>query len=169
LEGFHFMGAIHSFVRTKEFTKFDVPSNFFFFCGELFTPQSNPGLEDHTLQAVGKCVLNTSRLPGPRPGWRRIACVFHLQWWLSQKLYCGESLLFSAVRYRSAAVLLENGCTNPGRQATNLLNCVRWHLIFVGPRYGIRFTSPLWRLEMNPCVRNFRVGALLYYPPFSIL
>jgi len=93
--------------------------NFFFFffpvCGEEFTPQSNPGLEDHTLQAVRKCVLNTSRVPGPRPGWRRIACVFHLQW-----LYCGESLLFSAGRYRSAAVLLEHGCTNPGRQAATV-------------------------------------------------
>jgi hypothetical protein len=38
-----------------------------------------------------------------------------------------------------------------------LLNCLRWHLIFVGPQYGIRFTSPLWRLDMHPCVRNFRV------------
>ena len=74
------MGAIHSFVRTKEFTKFDVPSNILYHCGEEFTPQSNPSLEDHTLQAVRKCVLNTSRVRGPSRGWRRIACVFHLQW-----------------------------------------------------------------------------------------
>ena len=69
------------------------------------------------------------------------------------------------VVYRSAAVLFEHGCTNPGRQVPPLLlNCVRWHLIFVGPQYGILFTSSFWRLEMHPCVRDLRVGDHLFFP-----
>ena len=26
-------------------------------------------------------------------------------------------------------------------------NCVRWHIVFVGPQYGTCFMSPFWLLE----------------------
>jgi len=51
------------------------------------------------------------------------------------------------------------------------LNCVQWHVIFVGPQYGTCFMSPFWCLEfwgglyiftqfLHPC---FKIICILYH------
>lgn len=48
----------------------------------------------------------------------------------------------------------QSGCTNTRRQVTWRLNCVRWHLIFVGPDNGTSCHPP--------CTYNFEVNSKMF-------